>query len=29
MAVGARDDDTFLVDLSEEFRSVIVELDRS
>ncbi|MEX0630099.1 MAG: hypothetical protein WEE67_10135 [Chloroflexota bacterium] len=29
MAVGPRDEDTFLVDLSEEFRSVIVELDRS
>ena len=29
MAVGVRDEDTFLVDLSEEFRSVIVELDRS
>jgi len=29
MAVAARDEDTFLVDLSEEFRSVIVELDRS
>ena len=29
MAVGARDEDTFLVDQSDEFRSVIVELDRS
>jgi len=29
MAVGVRDEDTFLVDQSDEFRSVIVELDRS
>lgn len=29
MAVGVRDEDTFLVDQSDEFRSVIVELERS
>jgi len=29
MAVGATDVDTYLVDQSSEFRSVIVELDRS
>jgi hypothetical protein len=29
MSVGAKDEDTFLVDTSEEFRSIVVELDRS
>jgi len=29
MSVGVRDEDTFLVEPSAEFRSVIVELDRS
>jgi hypothetical protein len=29
MSVGASDEDTFLVDTSEEFRSIVVELDRS
>ena len=29
MSVGANDEDTFLVDTSEEFRSIVVELDRS
>jgi peptide subunit release factor 1 (eRF1) len=29
MSVGVRDEDTFLVDQTDEFRSVIVELDRS
>lgn len=29
MSVGVRDEDTFLVDQSGEFRSLIVELDRS
>jgi hypothetical protein len=29
MSVGASDEDTFLVDTSEDFRSIVVELDRS
>ncbi|HJT63604.1 MAG TPA: hypothetical protein VJ839_02415, partial [Candidatus Limnocylindria bacterium] len=29
MAVGASDDDTFLVETSGEYRSIVVELDRS
>lgn len=29
MSVGVRDEDTFVVEQSPEFRSVIVELDRS
>ena len=29
MSVGATDQDTYLVDPSEDFRSIIVELDRS
>ena len=29
MSVGASDEDTFLVDSSSEFRSIVVELDRS
>ncbi len=29
MSVGASDEDTFLVDTSVEFRSIVVELDRS
>ena len=29
MSVGANDEDTFLVDTSEECRSIVVELDRS
>jgi hypothetical protein len=29
MSVGASDEDTFLVDTSEDYRSIVVELDRS
>jgi hypothetical protein len=29
MSVGMRDEDTFLVEVSDEFRSIVVELDRS
>lgn len=29
MSVGASDDDTFLVETSGEYRSIVVELDRS
>jgi peptide subunit release factor 1 (eRF1) len=29
MSVGATDEDTFLVETSSEFRSIVVELDRS
>jgi hypothetical protein len=29
MSVGIRDEDTFLVEVSDEFRSIVVELDRS
>jgi peptide subunit release factor 1 (eRF1) len=29
MSVGAKDEDTFLVDTSGEYRSIVVELDRS
>jgi hypothetical protein len=29
MSVGASDEDTFLVDTSGEYRSIVVELDRS
>jgi hypothetical protein len=29
MSVGVRDEDNFLVDTSDEYRSVVVELDRS
>ena len=29
MSVGAKDEDTYLVEPSEDFRSIIVELDRS
>jgi peptide subunit release factor 1 (eRF1) len=29
MSVGASEEDTFLVDTSEDFRSIVVELDRS
>ncbi|MDQ2673584.1 MAG: hypothetical protein M3Y40_02915 [Chloroflexota bacterium] len=29
MAVGAEDEDTYLVDQSDEFRSIVVEMDRS
>jgi hypothetical protein len=29
MSVGVKDEDTFLVDTSEDFRSIVVELDRS
>ena len=29
MSVGVKDEDTFLVETSEDFRSIVVELDRS
>lgn len=29
MSVGASDEDTFLIDTSEDYRSIVVELDRS
>jgi hypothetical protein len=29
MSVGVRDEDTFLVEISDEFRSIVVELDPS
>jgi hypothetical protein len=29
MSIGVRDEDTFLVEPSSEFRSIVVELDRS
>jgi hypothetical protein len=29
MSVGMRDEDMFLVEVSDEFRSIVVELDRS
>jgi hypothetical protein len=29
MSVGASEEDTFLVDTSQDFRSIVVELDRS
>lgn len=29
MAVGAEEEDTFLVEQSDEFRSIVVEMDRS
>ena len=29
MSVGASDEDTFLVETTDEFRSIVVELDRS
>ncbi len=29
MSVGVEEDDTYLADLSEEFRSIVVEVERS